>query len=515
MPKQNKSPDISLPGAPPVAVVDIGSNSVRLNIYEAGRRSPALLYSEKSICRLGRGVVAKGVLAPEAVTATLSLLRRFGVLIRHIGVSAILPVATAAVREAKNGAQFVADADRALGAPVRVLTGGEEGKFAALGVQSSLPDAKGIVADLGGGSLELVAVGDGPAKNGETAPLGSLRLRDLTGDVEAARAVAEKALGTMAVLAGDRAKNLYAVGGSWRALARIHMLTSGYPLHLIDGYQISADEAVRIAAQVAGAPAGWLREILGKTGTSSARLEILPYAAVVMAELIKRASPQTIMFSARGVRDGLVFAALPKNVAALDPLVAGCRDLGAACAPDPGQFDEFADELFSWAEGVFAPRNQGRDGERLRRCVCLLANVGRRAQPDFRGATSLGQIAFSTITGIDHRSRAFLALAVYFSHRQRVEGELCQKLVDLAGEPAWDLARQLGAALRLAQALRAERPGGLRVLQRSRLAICGTRLTLTLAPEIADLGGLRVEKRLSYLAKLTGHDWAVALGAGG
>ncbi|MFV2092703.1 MAG: exopolyphosphatase, partial [Hyphomicrobiales bacterium] len=448
MAKNPETPAMNSTG--PLAVVDIGSNSVRLNIYEGGRRSPALLYNEKSICGLGRGVTENGQLAPDAVSSTLGVLARFGVLISHMGVARIEAVATAAVREAGNGSQFVTDASQVLGARIRVLSGGEEGRLAALGVLSSTPDARGIVADLGGGSLEIVVVGAGGAEQGETMPLGSLRLRDKTLEVEVARAVAEDALGQMQMLTGARGQTLYAVGGSWRALARVHMATTGHPLQMIDGYRISALEAGRIARLVTNAPAEWLR---GIPGFASARQEILPFAAVVMFVLLQRMQPENVVFSARGVREGLAFATLPEAVAAQDPLVVGCAEMAEARALDPNRVRIFADELFAWLEGLVYTAHQPdiQQERRLRRCICLLADIGWRAHPDFRGARSLELIAHATLTGVDHGARAFMALAVYFSHKPRVEGELCASLAGLVGKAALAQARKLGAALRLAE----------------------------------------------------------------
>jgi exopolyphosphatase/guanosine-5'-triphosphate,3'-diphosphate pyrophosphatase len=179
----------------PVGVVDIGSNSVRLVIYDRLTRSPVALFNEKSLCAIGRNMVTTGMLDEAGSDAAVAALARFREVTSAVGVARIDAVATAAVRDARNGNEFVARARDALGVPIRILTGEDEARLAGEGVLAAIPDADGLVGDLGGGSLELVAVSGGKQSAGHTLPFGPLRLMDMCdGKIERARGIVDEGL---------------------------------------------------------------------------------------------------------------------------------------------------------------------------------------------------------------------------------------------------------------------------------------------------------------------------------
>ena len=159
-----------------VAVIDIGSNSLRLVVYDAPRRAAHTLLNEKVMCGLGRGLERTGRLNPEGVVQAKANLQRFVALARAAGAARIDVLATAAVRDAEDGADFVNDVEKRLSIRVRVLPGAEEGRLSALGVLAGIPDAAGVVGDLGGGSIELAAIGNGRVGSVATLPIGPLRL---------------------------------------------------------------------------------------------------------------------------------------------------------------------------------------------------------------------------------------------------------------------------------------------------------------------------------------------------
>ena len=165
---------------PPIAVIDIGSNSVRLVIYEGLTRSPTPIFNEKVLAGLGREVHSTGLLAADAVEKALQALRRFRTLCDIGGITRLWCVATAACRDADNGPEFIAAAERICRRSIAVLTGKQEAQYSALGVVSGLYQPDGIVGDLGGGSLELVDVRGESIRSGVTLPLGSLALQDLS-----------------------------------------------------------------------------------------------------------------------------------------------------------------------------------------------------------------------------------------------------------------------------------------------------------------------------------------------
>ncbi len=155
-----------------VAVVDIGSNSLRLVVYDGVRRAARIMLNEKVLCGLGRGLSETGRLNQEGVEQARVNLQRFVSLARAIGVSRLDVLATAAVRDADDGREFAAEIERRFGVRVRILAGAEEGRYSALGVLSGIPDAQGFAGDLGGGSVELVPVAKGRAGAGATLPIG-------------------------------------------------------------------------------------------------------------------------------------------------------------------------------------------------------------------------------------------------------------------------------------------------------------------------------------------------------
>ena len=229
----------------PVAVVDIGSNSVRLIVYEDAGRAPAPLFNEKVLCGLGRAVFTTGKLAPDAVKRALRALRRFRALIDQLSVPHVEVIATAAAREADNGPEFIAQAERILGQEITVLSGTREAELAALGVVSGIHAADGFAGDLGGGSLELIDVRGGRLSDASTLPLGGLRLIDASGgSLKKARDIVDAELAKVDWLEKGRGRDFYAIGGTWRALARLHMTQTNYPLSVMHNYRIAADDAL-------------------------------------------------------------------------------------------------------------------------------------------------------------------------------------------------------------------------------------------------------------------------------
>src|SRR5437763_9811873 len=230
MPRASSDAQGRLDHGPPIAVVDIGSNSVRLVVYEGLTRSPTELFNEKALCGLGREVQSTRLLAADSVQHALATLKRFRALCETMKVRKTFAIATAAVRDAKNGAPFIKLAERTIGADIEVLPGAREAEFTALGVISGVHRADGVVGDLGGGSLELVDIRGMHARHGLTRPLGGLALADISAkSIKKAEKFVKKSLGGLPVLKACEDRTFYAVGGTWRSFARLHMWQTGYP----------------------------------------------------------------------------------------------------------------------------------------------------------------------------------------------------------------------------------------------------------------------------------------------
>ncbi len=487
----------------PVAVVDIGSNSVRLVVYDGLRRSPTPVFNEKILCGLGKGIAITGKLDAAAVVRAIAGLKRFRALTRQIGCHDVFAVATAAAREAENGETFIDEAEKALGSGIHVLTGKEEARYAALGVIAGIPDADGVVGDLGGGSLELIDVHDGKLFDGVTLPLGPLRLIDMSGDDMArARKIVDEYFGDTKVLETLKGRSFYAVGGTWRNLARLQLSHAGYPLHVLHQYTMSRQQAKSISEFVSGMSSSALKDV---KDVSRARSNTMPFGSMVLERLIEAGKPRDVVCSVYGVREGYLYAKLPRKKAKLDALLSSCWDFARRYARSP----EHELELCDWTDQLFGDKamKETEEEKRLRYASCLLADIGWRAHPDYRADRSMGMISQAAFVGVDHPGRVFLALTIFY----RYEGEVMKDdLTRLLSETEMERAHLLSSIFRLAYILSAAMPG---MLPRIGLKLEGSKiLTLTLPAKLKDLMGERVEKRLSSLAFEMGRSPKVVIG---
>ena len=474
----------------PVAVVDIGSNSVRLVVYDGVRRSPTPIFNEKVLCGLGKGVAITSRLNEAAISRALSALRRFRTLVRQMGVKQVFAVATAAAREAKNGDSFIEQAEKALGAGIRVLSGKEEARFAALGVLSGTPEADGIAGDLGGGSLELIDIKDGKLHDGVTLPIGPLRLIDLSGgSIERAQIIVDEYLQKTNLIKQMHGRTFYAVGGAWRNLARIHMAQSDYPLHVLHHYQMTRRQAEGISELMAHLTPASLKDV---KDMSKARIDTLPYGAMILDRLMHLGKAKDVVISVFGVREGLLFSKLPRKKMDSDVLLSSCWDFARRYARSPSHELELCD----WTDQIFGKDGlaESSDEKRLRHAACLLADIGWRAHPDYRAERSLGMIAQAAFVGIDHPGRVFLALTIFY----RYDGEAMREdMTRLLDDRHVERAHLISSLFRLAYILSAAMPG---LLPKIGLKISGKSLVLSLPNKLKDLMGERVDKRLSELA---------------
>ncbi len=481
----------------PVAVIDIGSNSIRLVVYEGLARSPTPLFQEKVMCGLGRSLSLTNRLHEPAVSRAIAALRRFRLLISQCGARACYAFATAAVRWAEDGEAFIAEAEKACGFPIRIVSGTDEADLARMGILAGFPNPDGIVGDLGGGSLDLADVQANHRGRQASLPLGGLALIDASrGDRVKAAAIIENSLAGVDWLSEGRGRTFYAVGGTWRALAKLHMARTDYPLSAIHGFTLSRDKAMHTSARFANMSPRALRKM---SGMSSGREETLPYGALLLNRIIQRLQPDSVTFSAFGVREGLLFSLMSAEEQAADPLITACEEVARLRSRSP----EHANELIAWTEALFNTPElaETREEARLRRAACLLADIAWRAHPDYRGEQSVGLIAQSALVGLDHPGRAFLALAVYHRYGRSISGELLEKLAGMLRPRAQTRALIIGTAVRLANNLSAGMPG---VLPHTPLVHDGGSLALTLPARYAALDGESVHRRLRILAGIMG-----------
>ena len=478
----------------PIAIVDVGSNSVRLVVYECLSRSPRPVFNEKSLCALGTGVATTGRLPAAGVEKALAALRRFRVLSDVLGVSALHVLATAAARDASNGADFLAAAAKAISAPVVLLSGDREAELSALGVISGFVNPDGIVGDLGGGSLELTDVKGARASKGLSLPLGGLTLMDASGrSPRAATKIVREALANARVAERLAGRTVYAVGGTWRALAKLHMSQRNYPLAVTHGYAIPASEAADFAGLVESANADTLFSI---SAISAARRPFLAYGALVLDEIIRRARPREVVFSATGMREGLLYEMLAMEQRRQDPLLLAASQFDQLFSRAPGH----ANELCDWTDGLMKSMRteESLEERRLRQAACLLADVNWRAHPDHRHEEGMNIAENAAFLGVDHPGRSFLALVASYRYLG-IDADVSPQIRALVSARMLEKARILAAAVRAAFVISGAMPG---VLPAAPLHCTKTQLILTLPRRFADLATEKLQSRIAQLGRL-------------
>ena len=497
----------------PVGVIDIGSNSVRLVVYEGAVRSLTPIFNEKVLCGLGREIASRGRMDEVSVKRALEALTRFRTILTILNVKYVRAIATAACREAANGPEFIVQAERTLGTKIQLLSGQQEAQLAASGILMGFRSPDGFAADLGGGSLEIIDVAGEALRQAATLPLGGLRLLDASGGrIDNAIDIVDEHIAGVPWRGKGRGRPFYAVGGTWRSIARLHMTENAYPLHVMHGYAMSTKEAIDFCEDIRKAKK--LSAMRGASDIPRPRREVLPFGALVLERLLQELQPSEVQFSVFGIREGLVYGLLSETERRKDPLLSFCADYARMRSRSP----EHAAELCTWTDALFEPPGptETEEERRLRYAACLLSDISWRAHPDYRGEQSLILIAQSALGGIDHAGRGFLALAIYFRHvgaGREIEDEQADmpsgRLKEIVPKKLYRRARIIGAAIRAAHMLSIGRPG---IIDETPVAYDKGKLVLTLPKAHAALDGERVRRRFGVLAQLLDKELEIRVG---
>lgn len=467
------------------AIIDIGSNTVRLVVYNGPPRAPVVIVNEKVNARLGKDLGKTGTIAEKPMRSALAALSRFAALLRLMGVDNIECVATAAARDADNGPEFL-DAVRSFGLSPRLLSGEEEARASATGVIAAFPGARGVAADLGGGSLELVEIDGDVHAGGITLPFGTLRLPDMR--AEGAQKFASAFRFGLKARGWNRGGGLplYIVGGSWRALALQAMRVLQWPVDDPHGFELDADEALRLARQFAKG-----KLVDPDPRITPARLATLPDAAALLIQLITNLKPSRLVFSSWGLREGLLHMQLPKAVQREHPMLASVAAFaqGARVAP------EDAVRVAAWTAAVSG--EEAAEVE-LRQASTLLALAAMRTEPNMRTEEALTWALRKRWIGLDMRGRGMMAMTVFANSGLT---DIPAQFTRLTDQADLDRAIGWGLAVRLCRRLTGCTEAG---LSASALTVEGNRLVLSLKEPAVPLYNAGIAKDLRQLAEWFG-----------
>lgn len=484
-----------------LAVIDVGSNSVRMVVYPAAALAAPPLFNEKAMCGLGRGQAPGGALGAEAMQRATDTIARFAHLAKAMGVGVIDAAATAAIRDAANREEFLARVFHETGIVVRILAGPEEARLAARGVLAANPGVRGMVGDLGGGSLELIHL-DPAQKTGvgerTSLPLGTLRLVTAGADEDVILdRYIDDGLAQVDWMHRVRNGDLYLVGGAWRSLGRLEMARTRYPLRVLHGYTMPAARVASMCQLFAGLSLESLRRI---ERAPMERLDTLALAARVLGRLLRQSGAQRVIFSAHGLREGLLYEHLSPAQQAIDPLMASCRltALASARDPDEGLGHGLGDgtRLTDWLAPLFP--DETADQRRLRLAAGLLSDIGWRIHPDERPDHAMADVLRAPLIGLDHTQRIKLALAIRFRYTHRPDRRRLERYGNLIEDQDRVWSRQVGQALRLAHTLSG---GVMELLAQFNLSLAADGITLHCQPGSERLIGEAARKRLIAMAK--------------
>jgi exopolyphosphatase/guanosine-5'-triphosphate,3'-diphosphate pyrophosphatase len=475
------------------AVIDVGSNSVRLVVYDALSRAPFPRFNEKSLCGLGAGLDETGALAPEAMESALQAIHRHAAVAKAMAVEQLDIIATEAVRRASNGDALVQGVKERTCQRVRVLSGLEEARYAALGVVSGFYRPTGWVGDLGGGSLEIAVIDrDEVGEQLSSLPIGALPTRTMMLDDPAAAKKTIDSIIDAALPPASSETVFYAVGGGWRALARVHMAKNQAPVKIAHGYEIDAQEARSFAKQIRRMQPA---EIAALAGVPSRRVKTLAAAALVLDRVLKRLRPERLVFSALGLREGWLYAKLSPEEQRQDPLVLGALVFGQPRARVAG----FGEALAGWTDDLF-PEESSAD-RRLRHAACALADIAWSDHQEVRAKQSFERLLQFPFIGVDHAERVYLAAIVHARYGGKIEDSVLQPAISLISPARHRLAQILGRTLLLGHRLSGSVP---EILNHARVRFAPDRVLL----EVSDTADMpdsdAVRSRLNYLAKAVG-----------
>lgn len=472
----------------PIAIIDIGSNSIRMVVYDGLYRSPAILFNERVLAELGKTLSTTGTLNPKTLELAFSNLQRFKAVISNMNAKYYV-IATAALREASDGPAFTQRLKDELGLDIQIISGEQEAYLGAMGLLASVRDVDGVAGDLGGGSLEFSHMGDHQYIQGASTPLGGLRLASGYKDKNILKGEISKNLNNVSWLKNvAKGKTFYAIGGAWRGIARYYMEKTAYPIHIIHGLRVPVHIIIPHLTELTEMNKG---ELMRLEMISKHRRPVIGTAAQLLLDVINHVGASELVFSGFGVRDGLLFTKLDAESQAKDPLMDRCKQIEK-------QLSRFNNgkAIYKWSKVIVA--NEKKKYQRLYKAACMINDMGWFEHRDYRAELSFRRVLTQRLGGgVNHVERVMLAIAIYVSYGENINDKLLIDYQELLTKKQLKLARRYGLAIRLARRLGG---GPVKPLKHAELTVTNKNLELKIDESLEPFMGQHIEKLLDKLA---------------
>ena len=479
-------------------VLDLGSNSIRLVIFRKNTRIPLIEFNEKAFCGLGTELQISGKLSGQGKLNALDNISRFAAIIERMGLQELQVIATAAVRDASDGKEFVKELEKLFDFSVKILSGKEEAYLSALGVICAFPNSTGIVCDLGGGSLELASIKKGRVYDCTSVPIGSLRFAEINERSEAKTLnLIDEQLETVDWLQNKKFSSLYAIGGAWRSLARLHMEFADYELKVIHGYSIKRSELTSFLEQLYPITISTKKtDDQALSPISSSRAKQIPIASLILSRIIYKVNSRRVVFSAAGLREGCLFDRLDQEQRDMDPLMSSLMAIFPSSYEDTNYSRELEHLICSFFPYMSLTH------KRLLRAICCIRNIGSDEHPSYRSLQSYLRLLRLPVIGITHKERVFIATAIlnrYNGSNSDIPEKVYPKIIT---SEEHKMASMIGFLLDFAISF----SGGLKgVLDKVKVERDGDAILILFPKEMNISKGQNVNRRVERLERVFGE----------
>ena len=475
-----------------VSIIDIGSNSIRLVAYDKINRVPRMIYTEKVFCSLAKNLDIDNSIPKKNYKKTINAIKRFYKISLDIKSSELFIFATAAIREADNGFILKNEIENITNREMIILSENDEVKLSTQGLISSFPSANGIMADLGGGSLELSLLENGKLKKFTSLKIGVVRLlNEFSKNKNKCLINILKKLNQVKWLDKFKKTNFYAIGGSFRSLANVNIWNNKYPLSIVQGYAINSIEIKKLLNLSSTIKAKTIKLI---PEIENERIKTIPVASIILDNLIKKIDPKKMIFCSQGLREGFLYSLLDKKTKKIDPLIFTAKKMAKNF--NNSFFD--GESIFKWLSPIFV--NENENFKRLRLAASYLSELSYWHNfKDMESDYALNTVLYYPFLSLTHEQRIFLGLTIYTACGGKINRPNILKYIKLLKKDAINAACILGNGIKLAYTV----SGGLyRNLHDYSLSVSNNEIFLITSDKKIIKTSTKIRRTLKKISKL-------------